>query len=275
MTVMIQREQNEFIMPEWMENNPVSQSGARNNHFADKSRIGILKVLSKLHFSGGKGGKYSASAVIKLSATLLFIILIACSRNMMFVYILATGILIRLCIMKGEHIKAVLGGGFTAAIFTAIILLPAVFMGNQRTLLTVSIKVFCSVTLVNLMAKTTVWNELTAAMKVLFVPDIFIFILDITLKYIDLAGRYLCDMLQALSLRNIGKSDKHNSGLGGVMGTSFLHTYQLSKEMYDSMQCRGFNGTYKIKRKSFLKKTDGIYILGIAAIVILFLYLER
>lgn len=275
MTVMIQEKNSEVIIPEWMKDNAVNQSGKKSSHFADKSRIGILKVLSKLHFSSGNGGRYSASAVIKLSATLLIIILIACSRNMLLVYILATGILIRLCLVKGEYIRAILGGSVVSTIFTAIILLPAVFMGNPRTMLTVSIKVFCSVTMVNLMAKTTVWNELTSAMKVFFVPDIFVFILDITLKYIDLAGRYLCDMLQALSLRTIGKADKHNSGLGGVMGTSFLHTYQLSKEMYESMQCRGFNGTYNIKRKNYLKKTDGIYILGIAAIIILFLYLER
>lgn len=95
------------------------------------------------------------------------------------------------------------------------------------------------------------------------------------MKYIDLAGRYLCDMLQALSLRIIGNSDKHNSGLGGVMGTSLLHTYQLSKEMYESMQCRGFNGTYRREKKNYIKKVDIIYILGIAAVIILFIYLER
>lgn len=272
---MNQEKQDEVIIPEWMKENVISQSGKKSRRFADKSRIAILKVLSKLHFSGGKSGRYSASAIINLSATLLFIILSACSRNMMFVYILAAGILIRLCLLKGEEIRSILSGSIAAAVLTALILLPAVFMGNPRTMLTISIKVFCSVTMVNIMAKTTMWNELTSAMKAFFVPDIFVFILDITLKYIDLAGRYLCDMLQALSLRIIGNSDKHNSGLGGVMGTSLLHTYQLSKEMYESMQCRGFNGTYRREKKNYIKKVDIIYILGIAAVIILFIYLER
>lgn len=52
-----------------------------------------------------------------------------------------------------------------------------------------------------------------------FFPDIFIFIIDITLKYILMLGEFTLEMLYALKLRSVGKNRKKYGSLGGIAGT--------------------------------------------------------
>ena len=52
-------------------------------------------------------------------------------------------------------------------------------------------------------------------------------------------------MLTAMSLRMVGKNNKEYQSIGGVMGTTFVKSTHMSKEMYEAMKCRGFTDDYK------------------------------
>jgi cobalt/nickel transport system permease protein len=107
------------------------------------------------------------------------------------------------------------------------------------------VKIFLSVEMVTIFNHTTQWNHITAAWRKLHIPGIFIFTVDITLKYIVLLGTLIEDLLTSLSLRAVGKHHKKYRSVGGVMGVTFLRGSEMSREMYEAMRCRGFTDDYK------------------------------
>jgi cobalt/nickel transport system permease protein len=99
--------------------------------------------------------------------------------------------------------------------------------------------------MVTIFNHTTQWNHITGALRKLHIPGIFLFTLDIALKYIVLLGTLIQDILTSLRLRSVGKNNKKYQSVGGVMGVTFLRGTEMSREMYESMRCRGFTDDYK------------------------------
>jgi cobalt/nickel transport system permease protein len=110
--------------------------------------------------------------------------------------------------------------------------------------MTVIVKVFLSLEMVSIVNHTTQWNHITGALKRLHIPGIFIFTLDVALKYIVLQGSFIVDILTSLLLRSVGKNNKKYQSVGGVMGVTFIRGVELSREMYEAMCCRGFTDDY-------------------------------
>jgi cobalt/nickel transport system permease protein len=106
-------------------------------------------------------------------------------------------------------------------------------------------KVFLSLEMVTIFNHTTQWNHITTALRKLHLPGIFIFTLDITLKYIVLLGTLIEEILTSLTLRSVGKNNKKYQSIGGVMGVTFVRGTEMSQEMYEAMRCRGFTDDYK------------------------------
>ena len=104
-----------------------------------------------------------------------------------------------------------------AVLISVLLLLPAVFMGNPQTLANITARVYVSVTLVGILSAGTSWNKLTGSMRTFRIPSLFIFTLDITLKYISVLGEICIDILRAVGLRSVGKITK-NKGLFGSVG---------------------------------------------------------
>ena len=124
----------------------------------------------------------------------------------------------------------------------------------------------------NLLSHNTKWSEISKALKLIFIPDIFIWIMDITIKYIVLLGEHSINLLNALKLRSIGiTANKYNS-LTGIMGNLFIKSYKMSEEMFHAMECRGFVGEYTTKVNLKLKKMDYVYLAINILLVILFIY---
>lgn len=79
------------------------------------------------------------------SFCIISIILISLSKNVAFVIVVFAGLVVRLAMLKPETIKMVVMRLVPASLLTAIIMLPAVFLGNPRSLIVVTGKVICSV----------------------------------------------------------------------------------------------------------------------------------
>lgn len=112
-------------------------------------------------------------------------------------------------------------GDIWSSTFSALILLPAVFIGNPQILLIITTKVFVSVTLIGILSAGTSWNKLTASLRSFHIPDIFIFTLDITLKYIAVLGEICMEILTSLRLRSVGQNRKKHSPFLGYWGFPF------------------------------------------------------
>lgn len=264
----------ETVLPSWMCESEAYEPNIDKDGFITKSAQAILGVLAKLKWNAGKDRRFSASPSLKLCYTFLFILLTACSKNYLFSLIMVAGTILALASYPASAMKQILSGTIGAVLFSIFILLPAVFMGNPQILLTIGTKVFLSVTLIGMLSAGTAWNKLTASLRAFHIPDIFIFTLDITLKYIAVLGKICMEILTSLRLRSIGQNKKKAKAFSGILGISFLKSREMADEMYAAMCCRGFVGEYKTGRKYAFRKQDIFYIFSMIAVVGLFVYLE-
>ena len=262
-------------LPSWMcQEEDYTPSGDKEA-FLTKSTKSVLSVLSKLRFNEGKDGRFSASPSLKLFYTIVYIILTACSRNYLFVLIMCAAVTVRLALFPAKSICQVLSGTAGAVLISVLLLLPAVFMGNPQTLANITARVYVSVTLVGILSAGTSWNKLTGSMRTFRIPSLFIFTLDITLKYISVLGEICIDILTSVRLRSVGKNPGKAKAFSGVLGITFLKSGEMAEEMYASMCCRGFTGEYSIGQKYKIRVTDIFYILVTVGCVGLFFYLNR
>lgn len=264
----------ETVLPSWMCESEAYEPNIDKDGFITKSAQAILGVLAKLKWNAGKDRRFSASPSLKLCYTFLFILLTACSKDYLFSLIMVAGTILALASYPASAMKQILSGTIGAVLFSIFILLPAVFMGNPQILLTIGTKVFLSVTLIGMLSAGTAWNKLTASLRAFHIPDIFIFTLDITLKYIAVLGEICMEILTSLRLRSIGQNKKKAKAFSGILGISFLKSREMADEMYAAMCCRGFVGEYKTGRKYAFRKQDIFYIFSMIAVVGLFVYLE-
>lgn len=263
-------------MPEWLikeeEYVPVSDRSG----FIGKSILSILRILSRVKSQGSENaGRYIVDANLKVVFTLILALLVSLAKSFSFVVVVNVYLLIVLSLQDARTIVRVLRISIMMSIFTFIMLLPAIILGSGSNAVMLTGKVFSTVTAVNLLSRTTRWNDITGALRFLNVPDIFILVLDITIKYIVLLGEFSLNMLYALKLRSVGKDNGKYQSISGIAGSMFVKSREMAEDMYSAMECRGFTGEYKKSAKIRLGLADYAYILANIGLAFTFIYLGR
>jgi cobalt/nickel transport system permease protein len=236
--------------------------------FLDKSILSIVNMLSRIQRSNtrnSKGWIYEINTALKFISTIIIVIMISLSRNFLFVAASGALILIELCFIKKEDAKKILSLNIIIILFTFVILIPSIIHGNVKNSILILFKVICTVNFVDILSFTTSWHEVTKTLKLLFIPDIFIFVIDTTLRYIYLLGELSLEMLYAARVRMIGKNNKKYETMSKIMGNLFLKSVEMGNELYYAMECRGFTGEYTatIDKKFALKD----FLYGVVIIV--------
>ena len=263
-------------MPEWLLKDEEYFPQLDRDTFINKSILSLLKVLSKIRAQNSyRSSKLSVNAALKVAFTFLLIVLLSVATNSIFVIIINVYVLLQLCLLKAEEIIKIFKASFVAVVFTFIILLPSILGGNVHNSIILTLKVCASVTAVNILSFTTQWSSITSAFKRFFVPDIFILVLDITIKYIVLLGEFSLNMLYSLKLRSVGKNNNKNASLSGIAGTMFIKSKEMAEDMYTAMECRGFTGEYRIYNKFKFTFIDFVYIIINMMMIPTFVYFGR
>lgn len=262
-------------LPQWLLGNEKYIPAADKDAFLDKSILSVLGAISRIRAQGARrDGAFRPHAAFKLAAALLFIVLLALSRSFSFVMVAVVSLLCRVSLLRARDIARVLRNSLIAALFAAVILLPAALLGSPYSLWMITPKVFASVTAVGLLSLNTRWDELTSALKLFFVPDLFIFVLDIAVKYILLLGEFALNMLHALKLRSVGKNEGKRAKLAGIAGLMFLKSREMAAEMHAAMECRGFTGRYGRPARFGFNWADALLIAAAASLALLYIYLR-
>lgn len=263
-------------MPEWLlkDENYIPQPD--KDTFINKSILSLLGLLSRIRAqSEYRADKFGVNAVFKVAFTVLLVALISISGSFTFVMIAGVYLLVVLSLMEAKEIVHILKISLGVTAFTLAILLPSALWGNPYSCIMITSKVLATVTAVNLLSRSTRWNSITSALKRFFVPDIFILVLDITIKYIVLLGEFSLNMLYSLKLRSIGKNRSKHTSLSGIAGTMFIKSKEMSEDMYAAMECRGFTGEYRIYGRVRFTWADVVYIVINTAMILIFIYFER
>lgn len=259
-------------MPEWLLKSDNYNPPVDQDTFVNKSILALLRVLSKIHAQGGKRCKIQIHAAYKVACTLLLILLVSLSGSFPFVLIVNVYLLFVVSLMPAEDIVKIGKVSLLMAAFSFLILLPSALMGNTYSTVMITCKILATVASVNLLSHTSRWNSVTGALKYFFVPDIFILVLDITIKYIVMLGDFTLNMLYALKLRSIGRNRRKYSSLSGIAGTVFIRSKEMAEDLYAAMECRGYTGKYQRFEKLTFTLADFLYILLNSAFVLTFVY---
>jgi cobalt/nickel transport system permease protein len=245
--------------------------------FINSSIFSVLRILSRIRRDGSEElnyGLYVLDPVVKLFFSIILIVLVSISRNIIYLAAVIAGALVGLLCLKAKHIRRVITLAAISMLFTTIMLLPSIITGNLRNSTMIIIKVIITILIINILSYSTKWDKIARALRLFFVPDIFILVLEITLKYIYILGEAALEMLYALKLRTVGGSRDKYSSISGIIGNLFLKSKEMGDEMYSAMECRGFTGEYTSKTDLKIGVPESIYIMAHAVLIIAFILLR-
>ena len=235
------------MLPEWMSGADDYTPEKGGGTFAVRTIKSLGAVMSSLRVQRGHEKARAVPAWIKIILLLAGITALSIARSPLVLMGAAALLLGYLCLWPARDIASVLRPALAAAALAAVLFLPAVLVDRalMPNSLRVIAKVALSVIMVSIFNHTTQWNHITAGLRRLHVPGIIVFSIDITLRYIVMLGRLICDLLTSYTMRAVGKKRGSYGSVGGVMGVAFLRGSQLSSETYEAMRCRCFTDDYK------------------------------
>jgi cobalt/nickel transport system permease protein len=262
-------------MPEWLKRSEAYAPGGDKDTFINKSILSLLRLISQIRAQDGAGAaKNRVDPFFRVIFTLALIALVSLSRETAFLFAALTYVLAQVAILPLRAMRGTLKFAALATVFSFVLLLPAAFFGNRYSLVTLPVKLFISVAAVNIL-RLSKWDALIGALKRFHVPDMFIFLLDITVKYIFMLGEFTLLEMQALRLRSVGHSSGRYGTLAGVAGNLFLKSREMAEETHWAMECRGFTGRYRVPGRLRVTAPDAVYSAVGAAVIFLYFYLGR
>jgi cobalt/nickel transport system permease protein len=187
-------------------------------------------------------------------------------------------------------------------IFTGIVAIPAMFsfvtpgevvvglghwfgheVGLTRQGLTgaalLVLRVATSSSLVILLTLTTPWPRLLAALRALFVPQLFVLVIGMAYRYIFVLLASVDDMYVSRKARTVrtGKKDTRNGQrfVGASAGALFGKAHELSEEVHQAMLARGFTGEAKTLDRFVLRAVDVAWVAAAAVLFVLAVTLDH
>lgn len=241
--------------------------------FIDKSILTLLNLLGRVKRDGYRIHRvpYTLNSILKVVFTLINILAISISRSYIFLGIVTFYAVIYVLTLDAEDRNKVLIVSLIIPSFTLIMLLPSMFFGNINNNLLLINKIFCTIILINVLSYSTKWSHITRALKFIRIPDLFIWVMDITIKYIVLLGEYALWCFYSLKLRSIGVNKSKQNSVSKIIGNLFLKSQQMGEEMFAAMECRGFTGEYELPMKFKITYHDSIYIIINIVLIIAFI----
>lgn len=261
-------------LPSWLAQSEEYEPLRDNDAFVAKSLLSVTSVLRRFRFDDGESSPFSPSPAVKLVLCLCCLLLTSLTRNYLFVLVMLAVVLVRACLLPGTAIMRVATTALGAEALSVLVMLPALFLGQGRSILMLSTKVLVSVSLVLCTSLSSTPAELTRGLRALRVPSLVILTIDLALKGIVDLGTAAAESLSALGLRSVGRNAHKGSSLGGVAGVVFVKASRASEETYQAMRCRGFEGDYPLPANQPLHTVDWAWMLGLTALIALFLYLQ-
>jgi cobalt/nickel transport system permease protein len=235
------------MIPEWMKKTENYVPPKDGGTFAIRTIQALGGVMSRLKIQQGHEKKHALPALVKFFLLVGALLVLSLGQDRLILLVFAAVLQAYLCTWPARDILSIWKPSFTASLLAFVLFVPAMLLqpGGISNNLVIVGKVFLSLEMVTIFNHTTQWNHITTALRKLHIPGIFIFTLDITLKYIVLLGTLIEEILKSLTLRSVGKNNKKYQSVGGVMGVTFVRGTEMSQEMYEAMRCRGFTDDYK------------------------------
>ena len=129
------------------------------------------------------------------------------------------------------------------------------------------LKAYLSLIAMILLISSTSFSHFLKALQKLKIPAIMVMIFSFMYRYLFVIADELMSVKMAKDARTVGGSKWfHTKALANIFGVVFIHSFERSERIYQSMLSRGFDGTIRILDDFDLKQRD--YVFGISAATI-------
>lgn len=135
---------------------------------------------------------------------------------------------------------------------------------------TLMLKGILSLMMSFLLIATTNIEKICYALSILHVPKILVTQTLITYRYISLLLHEAGTMFNAYKLRAPGQKGVHISAWGSFLGQLLLRSMDRANDLYQSMEMRGFHGSFYYANVRKANKTDYPYFIIVLAVILLF-----
>ncbi len=260
------------MFPEWLREQEAYSPLKDKDTFIEKSILTLIQLISKIKMQ--EGSKQTFNMSFRILEIMLMILLLSMTKSFGFVRIVGVYLLVVLSTLEGRTIMRVIRISLSMTLITGIVMMPSLWMGSSYSAVMITSKVFCTVTLMAWLSQTSKWHEITGALRRFHFPELFIFILDIAIKYMYLLGEFALEMFYALKMRSVGRNSKKYTSLAGIAGTLFLRSGEMAEEMHQAMICRGYTGEYSALKSKGMGVKDYIYLVITIGFFGLFFYLS-
>ncbi|MEE1210117.1 MAG: energy-coupling factor transporter transmembrane component T [Parafannyhessea umbonata] len=264
-------------LPTWLTRDEEYEPPRERGNFVTKSMLGMAGVLARMRLDDGQAGPLSPSAPLKLVLGLAMILLTSLSQNYAFVLVALALALARAALLPARALRRTAAVAGVAAALTFVVMLPATLLGQAHSAVLLGTKALVTTAIAMEVTLGTPVGALTRALRTLRVPATAVLTLDLALRSIVDLGRVAEEVLCALRLRSVGRDHDKRSSIGGVGGVLLLKAGRSAAETADAMACRGFDGSYDVapeRRRPHQRAVDCAWLLGTAALLALFIYLQ-
>ncbi len=135
-------------------------------------------------------------------------------------------------------------------------------------------RVGISLSFILLLTLTTPWSSLLKALRFLQVPQIYVQVLGMTLRYLLLLSQTVREMLLAKKSRTLraGTARAEQRWIAGQVGALFRRSMHLSVEVHRAMAARGFRGEVQTLISPRVRTRDYVWTAFCAGISGLLIY---
>ena len=213
------------------------------------------------------------SAPVRLVGMFVCVLCVCLTQSSLYLMLMAAIALVLVAVRPARGLRATLCRR-SARGLAVVLALPALLLGASATgaMLKIALKTFINVSLVLGVSWTLTWSRMSAALKMLHLPDEVIFTFDMALKHIEVLGRTAHDLCESVMLRSVGRTPEgfsRTESIAGIMGMTFIKAMECSHAMDEAMLCRGFAGAYPAPARSGLSWRDAVYAVAVALFAVL------
>ena len=253
-------------LPSWLAAEERYEPAGARHRVMQKNVLHLASLLERVRLGGGahEGGSMvdralsCVSAPVRLVGMFVCVLCVCLTQSPLYLMLMAAIALVLVAVRPVRGLRATFVPALGAAGLAVVLALPALLLGASATgaMLKIALKTFINVSLVLGVSWTLTWSRMSAALKMLHLPDEVIFTFDMALKHIEVLGR---------TPAGFSRTDS----VAGIMGMTFIKAMECSRAMDEAMLCRGFAGVYPAPARSGFAWRDAAYAAVVTLLAVL------
>lgn len=186
-------------LPSWLAAEERYEPTGARHRVMQKNVLHLASLLERVRLGGGahEGGSMvdralsCVSAPVRLVGIFVYVLCVCLTQSPLYLMLMAAIALVLVAVRPIRGLRATFVPALGAAGLAVVLALPALLLGASATgaMLKIALKTFINVSLVLGASWTLTWSRMSAALKMLHLPDEVIFTFDMALKHIEVLGR--------------------------------------------------------------------------------------